>query len=71
MYEFGAYFTARYNKQVMENVSLSAKIDLFSNYLDKPKNVDVNLDVLITFKINKVLQASFNSTLTHIAASTL
>lgn len=64
-YEFGAYFTAKFKKNLMENVLLSARLDLFSNYLDTPKNVDVNLDVLIAFKINKVLQASINSTLIY------
>jgi hypothetical protein len=41
------------------------RLDLFSNYLDKPKNVDVNLELLFAFKINKFLQASISSTLLY------
>ena len=49
----------------MENVMLSLKLDLFSNYLDNPQNVDVNLELLFAFKINKFLQASISSTLLY------
>ncbi len=63
--EFGAYLTTKYKKNLMENVLLSLKLDLFSNYLDQPKNVDVNLELLFAFKINKFLQASISSTLLY------
>ena len=63
--EFGAYLTTKYKKNLMENVLLSLRLDLFSNYLDKPKNVDVNLELLFAFKINKFLQASISSTLLY------
>ena len=63
--EFGAYLTTKYKKNLMENVLLSLKLDLFSNYLDQPKNVDVNLELLFAFKINKFLQASVSSTLLY------
>lgn len=63
--EFGAYLTSKYKRNLMENVLLSVKLDLFSNYLDKPKNVDVNLELLFAFKINSFLQASISSTLLY------
>ena len=63
--EFGAYLTTKYKKNLMENVMLSLKLDLFSNYLDNPQNVDVNLELLFAFKINKFLQASISSTLLY------
>jgi hypothetical protein len=63
--EFGAYLTTKYKKNLMENVLLSLKLDLFSNYLDQPKNVDVNLELLFAFKINKFLQASISSTMLY------
>ena len=64
-YEFGAYLTTKYKKNLMENVLFSLRLDLFSNYLDKPKNVDVNMELLFAFKINKFLQASISSTLLY------
>jgi hypothetical protein len=63
--EFGAYMTTKYKKNIMENVTLSLRLDLFSNYLDKPKNVDVNAEFLLVFKINKFLQASISSILLY------
>lgn len=63
--EFGAYLTSKYKKNLMENVLFSLRLDLFSNYLDKPENVDVNLELLFAFKINKFLQASISSTLLY------
>jgi len=38
-------------------------VDLFSNYLHNPQNIDVNWQVLINMKVNKFLSASIT---THI-----
>ncbi len=42
----------------MKNVTLDTKLDLFSNYLDNPQQIDVNWDMLLTFKVNDYLSAS-------------
>ncbi|MCC6250984.1 MAG: DUF3078 domain-containing protein [Bacteroidia bacterium] len=65
LYEFGAYLTAKYKKNIMDNVFLGVGLDLFSNYLDNPQNVDLNLELLLTFKVNKFLQASFSSNIVY------
>ena len=39
--EFGAFITASLRKDIFKNVTYISKLDLYSNYLDKPKNVDV------------------------------
>lgn len=56
--ELGAYVKIAYKKELMKNVSYSTQLGLFSNYIDKPQNVDVNWDNLITFKVNKYFNAS-------------
>jgi len=56
--ELGSYLTAQFKKNIMENVSLESKLQLFSNYANKPKNVDVNLENALMMKINKYLSAS-------------
>ncbi len=56
--EFGAYVKMTYKKEILKNVTLDTKIDLFSNYLNKPQYVDVNWDLLLTFKVNDYLAAS-------------
>lgn len=56
--EFGAYIKMTYKKEILKNVILDTKIDLFRNYLDNPQYVDVNWDLLLTFKVNDYLSAS-------------
>lgn len=56
--ELGAYVKIAYKVKLMENVSYSTQLGLFSNYIEKPQNVDVNWDNLITFNINKYFNAS-------------
>ncbi len=67
--EFGAFVSAKFKKEIMHNVSLESKLDLFDNYTDKDadnkKNVDVNWTVLVTMKINKFLVASLGTELVY------
>lgn len=63
--EFGAYFKARLEQPVMENVNLVSSLDLFTPYSDQFGNLDVNWDVLISMKINQFLSATLNTTLKY------
>lgn len=56
--EMGAYIKVAFKKEILKNVTLDTKIDLFSNYLDNPQRIDVNWDMLLTFKVNEYLSAS-------------
>lgn len=58
--EFGGYFKMQYRGDVMKNVNLLAKLELFSNYLDRPQNIDVNAEVMVTMKVNKYISANLN-----------
>ncbi len=64
-YEIGAYLNARFQKDVMKNVNLLTKLDLFSNYLDNPQNIDVNWEVLIAMKVNKLLTVTLSTQLIY------
>lgn len=59
--EFGAFANASYTQDIFENVNLLTKIDLFSNYMDNPQNIDVNWETVLTMKINSWLSASLNT----------
>lgn len=63
--EIGAYFKLTYNKEVVKNVNLKTRLELFSNYANNPQNIDVNADMLWTFKVNSWLSASLNWTLIY------
>lgn len=64
-FEFGAMFKALYQKEVWENVSLKTKLELYSDYLEDPKNVDVDWEVLLNMKINSVLSAQISTQLIY------
>ncbi|MEA3445727.1 MAG: DUF3078 domain-containing protein [Bacteroidota bacterium] len=63
--EFGAYIKMTYKHDIMENVALSTKLDLFSNYMENPQNIDINLELLISMKINKYLTATISATMIY------
>jgi hypothetical protein len=68
--EFGGYVRAIYSKddfksEFLKNVSFTTKLDLFSNYLDKPQNIDVNWEVLLALKVNKFLTVNINTLLVY------
>lgn len=63
--EFGGYMKVALKHDIMENVSLQTKLDLFSNYLNNPKNIDVTWDVFVAMKINKFLTATLTTNLIY------
>ena len=63
--EIGAFVKLTYQKDIFENVNLLTKLDLFSNYVEDPKNVDVNWEVLLSMKVNKWLNASISTQLIY------
>lgn len=56
--EMGALVKMAIKKEILKNVTLDTKVIFFSNYLDHPQYVDVNWDLLLTFKVNEYLSAS-------------
>ena len=58
--EFGAYLKAQYNKTIAKNMELKSKLELFSNYLKNPQNIDVNAEIIMNFKVNNWFSASIN-----------
>ena len=58
-YEFGFSFIGYYKFNVMENVTAENILNLYSNYLDRPKNVDIDYTLNIAMKINKTLTTNF------------
>lgn len=64
--EFGAYLKFVYaKKSLIKNVDFQTRLDLFSNYLKKPQNIDVNWNMKFDMKINKFLATTFETTLKY------
>jgi len=63
--EMGASARISLTQDIMKNVTLTTSLDLFSNLLEKPENIDVNWRALIDMKINKFLSANFSTALVY------
>lgn len=69
-FEFGGYVRTVFSKNDFEadflrNVTLTSKLDLFSNYLKNPQYIDVSWEVLISLKVNKYLTVNLNTHLLY------
>ena len=64
-HEIGGYVRANYQKDIMENVKLTTTLGLFSNYLNKPENIDINWDLMVLMKVNKLITVSINTNLIY------
>ena len=58
-FEFGAALNTYYKFVPMKNVSFENILNLYSNYLDKPKNVDIDYQLNIVLTVNKYLTTNF------------
>lgn len=63
--EVGGYVRVMWKHDLMKNVGLQTKLDLFSNYLKDPQYVDVNWEVFLMMKINKYLSVNINTLLIY------
>ena len=59
-YEFGFYGSVYYKLNIMANVSAENILNLYSNYLEETKNVDVDYSLNIVMKINRYLSTNLS-----------
>ncbi len=62
---FGAKVMAVLKYEVFKNITLGTKLELFSNYLENPQNIDVNWQVLVELKVNNWLNIDLQTTLLY------
>lgn len=63
--EFGGYLRLAYVKDIAENITFQTNLNLFSNYLEDPQNIDVNWDNLLSMKVNKYITANVSTSLIY------
>ena len=56
--EMGGSLRSELKLPIATNVDMVSALGLFSDYLDKPQNIDVNWDLRVNMKINKYLSAN-------------
>ncbi len=59
-FEFGAALGAYYKVNLMANVSMENILNLYSNYLEDPQNVDLDYTMNLVMKVNKYLSANLS-----------
>jgi len=57
-YELGFYGSAYYKFNLMTNVSLENTLNLYTNYLEDPQNVDMDYSLAVVMKVNRYLSAN-------------
>ncbi len=63
--QFGAKLLLTINYEVAKNVKIASKLELFSDYLNNPQNIDVNWQVLVDLKVNSWLNVTFSTELIY------
>lgn len=57
--EFGAFASLNYAHPITKNITYKGRLDLFSDYANRPQNVDMYMTNYFTFKINRYLSATY------------
>lgn len=63
--EFGGTIKLGVNKEIMKNVTFTTTLDLFSNYIENPLNIDIGWKAMINMKVNEFLSANISTHLLY------
>lgn len=58
-FEFGAFVTINYLKDISKSITYKGRLDLFSNYRRDPQNIDLFMSNILNVKLSKVLSATW------------
>jgi hypothetical protein len=57
-YELGFYASGYYKFNLMTNVSLENTLNLYSNYMKDPQNVDIDYTLAVVMRVNRYLTSN-------------
>lgn len=57
--EIGSFLKINFKREVITNVNFESRVELFSNYLQNPQNIDVNWENVLILKVNEWLTTNF------------
>ena len=63
--EFGANLKAEVNYEFLPNMKVYSRLELYSNYLEDPQNVDVRWEVQLNMAINKWFSTTLSTNLLY------
>ena len=64
-HEVGGYLKLGWKTPVVENVDYAVRLDLFSNYLNKPENIDIFSDHTLSMKVNDYMTTTISATIIY------
>ncbi len=64
-HEFGFRLKGTNKWKVWDDIVMANTVELYSNYLYKPKNIDINWEMTLTFPVNDYIQATFGTHLIY------
>lgn len=64
-HEFGFNLKFMYKVTIVKNIDFQTNLELYSNYLEEPQNVDVYWDNYFTFTVNSWLSAKLTTSLIY------
>lgn len=57
--EFGSYLRIKFTKDIVKNVNLDSRLELFTNYVKDFPTIDANWQTAVVMKVNEFLTANF------------
>lgn len=63
--ELGASLNTNFTQEIFKNVGFVTNLGLFTNYLDRPENIDVDWKLGLNMKVNSFLSANINTHLLY------
>ncbi len=63
--EMGGNLKVEMKYEFLKNMTIYSRVDLFSNYLDSPQNVDVRWDVQLNMTVNKWFSANITTNMIY------
>lgn len=63
--EMGGNLKVELTYEFLKNMTIYSRVDLFSNYLENPQNMDVRWDVQLNMKVNKWFSANITTNMIY------
>jgi hypothetical protein len=63
--ELGTRLKILYKRRIFDDIEIKNSLELFSNYLVKPENIDINWELNIIFPVNDFIRATITTNLIY------
>ncbi|MFN5181555.1 MAG: DUF3078 domain-containing protein [Bacteroidota bacterium] len=63
--EIGGFLKFKFKRQFFKKITVENNLELFSNYIDKPENIDINWGTITSIKILKYFSANLTTNLIY------